>query len=250
MTKIKKETITNLKSKGWKYSQICKKYNISIYQLHQILNQKENEDFDIIKKIKEGDENAFSQLYERYYQLVENIVNYKLQNSDLLSKKNDIIQDAFFKAFKKIHKYHFQDKKKFGSWLSTIAYNTIIDTIRKRQKEGTKYSLEPSNPFQDETNDHSEGKEQGLDIKSNLPNPEDVYFNHQIKEQIKNFVNNELSDFLKHIFVLRYEKEYQYSEIAQELNMNLNTIKTYVKQIRELAKEKLNYNFIHEYIET
>ena len=40
--------------------------------------------------------------------------------------------------------------------------------------------------------------------------------------------------------ILRFIKEYEYNEIAQELNLELNTVKTRLKRAKEILKRENN----------
>ena len=51
---------------------------------------------------------------------------------------------------------------------------------------------------------------------------------------------NALDEKYREPAILRFIKEYEYNEIAQELNLELNTVKTRLKRAKEILKRENN----------
>lgn len=86
-------------------------------------------DVQLIHKIINGDQRAFSRLVARYqnhmYTVCYNILKTK-------PEAQEATQDTFLKAYKALAGY--KEDAKFSSWLYKIAYRTSLDLIRKRKK--------------------------------------------------------------------------------------------------------------------
>jgi RNA polymerase sigma-70 factor (ECF subfamily) len=55
-----------------------------------------------IQKLRSGDNEAFSMLYETYVRKIYDFLYFKTFNQEIAE---DITQETFFKAFKKIHSF-------------------------------------------------------------------------------------------------------------------------------------------------
>ncbi len=75
-----------------------------------------------------GDKHAFGQLVERHQTLVRAMLTRITGNHALA---DDLAQDAFIKAFRKIGT--FSGKGSFKSWLCRIAYTEFLQAVRKRK---------------------------------------------------------------------------------------------------------------------
>jgi len=73
-----------------------------------------------------GDADAFSHIVELYQRPVYNLCYRMLGNSQ---EAEDAAQEAFLRAFRAIKRY--DPKRKFASWLLSIAANYCIDQHRK-----------------------------------------------------------------------------------------------------------------------
>ena len=81
-----------------------------------------DDDKDLITAAAEGDDDAFSEIVERYQRPVYNLCYRLLGNH---GDAEDASQEAFMKAYKGLKKYDPQ--RPFMSWILAIAYNQSID---------------------------------------------------------------------------------------------------------------------------
>jgi RNA polymerase sigma-70 factor (ECF subfamily) len=152
-----------------------------------------------------------------------------LKNSDgiieLAEEPQDIVQEAFHKAFQALPTYNPQYK--FTTWLYNIARNIAIDYTRKR-KISIGANLTPDN-LKDIAN-----------IGSGIKNsPEDKLISSQEYRTLIEMIDS-LDEKYRKPAILRFLREYEYNEIAQELNLELNTVKTRLKRAKELLKKMGN----------
>ncbi len=85
-------------------------------------------DEELVGAFLSGDEESFALLVERHLSLVYKFVYHYLHNID---DANDVTQETFIKAWKYIRK--FDTKKKFTTWIITIAKNTALDFIKRKK---------------------------------------------------------------------------------------------------------------------
>ena len=192
---------------------------------------KDSPDNILIASALQGDQNAYSLLVQKYREGLTLYVNEfvtHLKNSEgvieLAEEPQDIVQEAFHKAFQSLDTY--SPKYKFSTWLFNIAKNIAIDYARKR-KISIGANLTPDNITT------------LANIGSGIKNsPEDKLISSQEYRSLIEMINS-LEEKYRQPAILRFIKEYEYNEIAQELNLELNTVKTRLKRAKEMLKKLL-----------
>lgn len=185
----------------------------------------------LIEAALNGDQNAYSLLVQRHKEGLTLYVNEfvgHLKNSEgiieLAEEPQDIVQEAFHKAFQALDTY--MPQYKFSTWLFNIAKNIAIDYARKR-KISIGASLTPDNIHN------------LANIGSGIKNsPEDKLISSQEYRTLIGMINS-LDPKYREPAILRFIKEYEYNEIAQELNLGLNTVKTRLKRAKEMLMKML-----------
>jgi len=82
----------------------------------------------LVESVRHGDREAFGRLYERLAPMVHGI----LLASAPVSEVDDLVQDVFLTAFKKIHT--LRENGAFGGWLAMIARNRATDFYRRHRE--------------------------------------------------------------------------------------------------------------------
>jgi RNA polymerase sigma-70 factor (ECF subfamily) len=172
------------------------------------------DDRTLAKMVTEGDSIAFDTLFARHSDAIYAMLLKFTGNSDDV---DDLIQEAFMKAYLKIGLY--DPKYDFGAWIYTIARNTFVDFSRSRKSN----ALNPQNlsPEIDNT------------AQSSSPTPEDYIINAQQRAQIERYISMLPEDY-RQLFELRFLDEYSYEEIAEKLDMKLGTVKTRIFRVRNM----------------
>lgn len=186
----------------------------------------------LINSALHGDQAAYALLVQRYREGLTLYVNEfvgNLKNAEgiieLAEEPQDIVQEAFHKAFQALETYSPQYR--FSTWLFNIARNIAIDYARKR-KITIGASLTPDNI-------HTLAN-----IGSGIRNsPEDKLISSQEYRTLIEMINS-LEPKYREPAILRFIKEYEYNEIAQELNLGLNTVKTRLKRAKEILMKMLS----------
>lgn len=173
-------------------------------------------DQEIISQVLDGDTEAFSILVEKYQKLVFHILNGVIfYNKDCIE---DVAQDIFITIFEKLQQYN--PKYDFKNWLYTISLNKARKFLRKKQSLSVSY-LENLDDMGLEDEKESIEPELQLLLSQNI---------------------QELSPRYQEVLFLFYSEDKSTAEIADILNKNENTIKTWLKRSREKLKKKLKNN--------
>ena len=85
---------------------------------------------ELIRKCRENDRDAQFELYRKYYR---QMYNTSLRIVNNTAEAEDIMQDSFLDAFRKIGDYTGEGN--FGGWLRRIVVNNSLDTLKKRKQE-------------------------------------------------------------------------------------------------------------------
>jgi len=107
--------------------------------------------FDIIGRIKQGDEQAFSLLFEKYRPRLAVMIHYRLTFEQRRALGvDDVLQETLMHGFRDFHQFSYQTPGSFLRWLSRIADHVITDLVRSqgRQKRHAREVV----PFRSESN--------------------------------------------------------------------------------------------------
>jgi RNA polymerase sigma-70 factor (ECF subfamily) len=177
----------------------------------------------LIKKALTGDQKAYESLLKRYQNGVYNMIYQMIKNRE---ETEDLVQEAFIKAFKSLESYN--EEYAFSTWLYKIAFNHCIDAIRKKKLK----TLPLDRPIQ-----LKEG-EVRHEIRDDAACPEGDYIFAERKKLIQESINS-LPERYRIAIVLRHQKEYSYEEISKMLDIPLGTVKARIFRAREMLKKKL-----------
>lgn len=171
----------------------------------------EDNDIIYIERCKDGDGEAFAVLYDRYIDKIYRFVYYKVFEKETTE---DIVSEAFYKAFKHIVGYD-ETKGSFSSWLYRIARNAVIDHYR-----GKKETANIEDVFE---SGYSERFSEKLDAK-------------EIFKKISKHLES-LSPKQREIIILRVWEDLSYKEIAEITGGSEGSVKMAflrgIKDIRE-----------------
>lgn len=82
----------------------------------------------LVNAVLEGDREGFGRLYDLYAPLVHGILLARVPRLEV----EDLVQDIFLHAFKKLHT--LRDSAAFGPWIAMIARNRAVDYYRRSRE--------------------------------------------------------------------------------------------------------------------
>ena len=177
----------------------------------------------IISYAKEGEQLAFTLLFDKYYIPLMNFIkrNFVTIRKELSEEVEDICMDTFNKAFMNIDSY--DEKYKFSTWLYRIAINCLTDFLRRSRNS---------------LNDTSASPEIGevTSILSSDTPEENLIISQQIEKTMRAI--DRLPDIYKDVMLL-YIEGYALDDIADELSISLSNTKVRVKRGKDLLAEAL-----------
>ena len=183
-------------------------------------------DQELVRYASEQNQMAFVMLYTRYHVGVRShISRYVAQKEDI----EDICLESFQKAFSQIGSYN--PEYKFSTWLYRIARNTAFDHMSKHDREKSNM---PTTSLND---DIAELKE----LPATMHNPEEDIIKQQ--EYDKWLTNIEkLKEDYRIVAKMNLIDNFGYKEIAEALELPLNTVKTKIRRAKAQLLKMMDYS--------
>ena len=183
-------------------------------------------DIDLVRLAAEQNQVAYIVLYTRYHVGVKShISRYVVQKEDI----EDICLESFQKAFSQIGSYN--PEYKFSTWLYRIARNTAFDHLSKHDREKNNM---PTTSLND---DITELKE----LPATMHNPEEDIINQQEYDKWLNNIEK-LKDDYRVVATMNLIDNFGYKEIADALEMPLNTVKTKIRRAKAQLLKMMDYS--------
>ena len=183
-------------------------------------------DYELVQLAIEQNQAAFIVLYTRYNIGVRShISRYVSQKEDI----EDICLESFQKAFSQITSYN--PEYKFSTWLYRIARNTAFDHLSRNDREKCNMPTTSINE------DLSELKE----LPATMHNPEEDIINQQEYDKWLNNIEK-LKDDYRVVATMNLIDNFGYKEIADALEMPLNTVKTKIRRAKAQLLKMMDYS--------
>jgi RNA polymerase sigma-70 factor (ECF subfamily) len=92
--------------------------------------------FDLVERFKNGDDGAFSTLFQLYHRRLAVSVYYRMSPElRALHEVDDILQEVFLNASRSIDQFTYRSPGSFMAWLLRIADHVIVDSARFQKRE-------------------------------------------------------------------------------------------------------------------
>ena len=193
--------------------------SIGIPLINVVPSTVEQNDLLLVAASKNGDQEAFAQLVQRYQRLVFNLVYRMLQQYD---EATEITQDTFLAAWQGLPS--FRGDARFPTWLYRIAYNCSLKQLELRKRDrALQVALEAEKTLENADDEQRENAE--LDARDRQLLVQEHLSRLPAKYRI--------------VLILRHLQDMTYEEMAEILTMPIGTIKTHLFRARNLLKERL-----------
>jgi len=171
----------------------------------------------IVRKVLQGDVNAFEKLVTEYEKAVYAIAQRMTGNAEDAA---DMTQETFIKAYNSLSS--FRGDSKFSVWLYRIANNVCLDFLRSKSRRPT-VSL---------STEDDDGEETQLDIADESQSPELLLESSLTRDAVRRGLDSLPPDY-KQILLLREIQGLSYEEIAAALGIESGTVKSRIFRARK-----------------
>lgn len=177
----------------------------------------------LVKKVQDGDTNAYNVLVIKYqYKVAQIISKFVANNADI----NDIAQDAFIKAYKAINS--FRGESSFYTWLYRIVVNAAKTFLESNSKH--KNSIDVDSP------EFQSLDEQG--ILASKDTPDRIIESQELHEVILKAMND-LPKELREAITLREIEGMSYDDMAIALKVPVGTVRSRIFRAREFIESRM-----------
>ena len=183
-------------------------------------------DIELVRLALEQNQAAYIVLYTRYNAGVRShISRYISQKEDA----EDICLESFQMAFSQLATYN--PEYKFSTWIYRIARNTAFDHMSRHDREKNNM------PTRSISEDFAELKE----LPAAMHNPEEDIINQQEYDKWLNNIEKLKEDY-RTVARMNLIENFGYKEIAEALEMPINTVKTKIRRAKAMLLKMMEYS--------
>jgi RNA polymerase sigma-70 factor (ECF subfamily) len=169
---------------------------------------------EIVKKVLEGDIDAFEEIIGRYERDVRRIAGALFQNRQTTE---DLVQEVFVSAFSHLGRYRMGED--FGVWLRGIARNLVRTELRNRSRETRRLQL-----YRDQLADR-------------LKDDQAAEQHHARMAEAHEKCREKLPAHSLEVLELHYGRSLNLQEVASRLGRSLEAVKQLLYRVRLLLRD-------------
>ena len=175
----------------------------------------ESDERELIERCRSGDDTAFSELVERYKDLVYGLTYRMVGDRSVV---DDLAQDVFLKVHRGIP--YFRGEARLSTWIFRIVQNVCVQWQSGRRPE------EPLEGRDPEKGPREFGKDDA------------AFGSLETRDRLEKALA-QLPPNYRMLVVAHYIRGVQYEALAEALNMPLGTVKTHLYRAKRRLRELL-----------
>jgi RNA polymerase sigma-70 factor (ECF subfamily) len=169
----------------------------------------------LMQAVRDGDENAFGEIVDRYKDSLVNYLTHLVRSRD---RAEEIAQDAFVRLYRSAANY--RERERLGPYLFRIATNLTVSEIRRERRWSL---LLPR---------------YNASTTPNIPSPDANLITDEIQRQVAAALEKLPVKYRAPLVLFEIE-EWSYEEIATTLSLPNGTVKSRISRARELMRKHL-----------
>ena len=177
---------------------------------------------ELVRRAIIGDGEAFTKLWDTHIETLRNYLKTSFKQLDDFYI-DDICSRSFEKAFRQIGSFN-PSLSQFSTWLRTIARNTALDVLDSENRNQRKLVW------------IDDGSAAGAAIESigdEDATPLESIIEDEEGDKLREYIEA-LPELYREVARKRLIEGLQYKEIAQELDMELNTVRTRIRRAKAM----------------
>lgn len=173
------------------------------------------EESELVARLKSQDKAALSYLYDKYSAALYGVASRIIKNDDVTE---EVLQDVFVKIWNKIDQYD-ASKGRFFTWMMNLTRNASIDKLRSKEiSRSSKTDSLDDYVYSFDRENSTEMSIDAIGVKSLM---------------------NDLVDDQKFILQKIYFEGFTHTEIADEYDIPLGTVKSRLRSALKHMRQKL-----------
>lgn len=180
-------------------------------------------DAELVAGALKGSQDAYRELVQRFERPIYSLIVRMVQDP---ATAEDLAQDVFVKAFRRLNTYDPQWK--FSSWLFKIAHNTAIDHLRRSTPETV--------PLEAEEDDKGKGSLSAVLADETAEDPQAMAERRDLARSLERAISSLRPEYRQAVLMF-YAHGASYHDICEVTGLPLGTVKTNLHRARkELAQ--------------
>lgn len=192
-----------------------------------------------IRKILNGDRQAFRELINDHQRLVGHIVFRLVPNA---SDREEVCQDVFVKVYQSLG--NFEYRCKLSTWIGRIAYNACLNYLKKRK-------LPLLDDLPDVRGVYPPGAN-GTDAAPKIdrergvqPLPDEIIISRETAQFLRREIE-QLPPKFRAVITMFHLDEMSYTEIGEIMDLPQGTVKSHLFRARKMLKVRLTQKRLQE----
>ncbi|GAB4434327.1 MAG: sigma-70 family RNA polymerase sigma factor [Chloroflexi bacterium OHK40] len=174
---------------------------------------------ELIAQAQQGDPQALTQLLMGQQHYVYSIAMSVLKHPEDAA---DLTQEAFIRLFRALPQYNGESR--FTTWLYRLVVNMCRDELRRR---GRQVPLAPPSTEEEEADQLA-----GVADDDRWADPEQALDSRELRAQVRQALG-QLEEHYRLVLTLYYFEDLKYTDIAEILEIPLNTVKSHIRRGKE-----------------
>jgi RNA polymerase sigma-70 factor, ECF subfamily len=174
---------------------------------------------ELIRRAQAGDPEALSQLVLGQQHYVYSIAMSVLKHPDDAA---DLTQEAFIRLFRALPQYNGESR--FTTWLYRLVVNLGRDELRRRNRQ---VPLAPPAPEEDEADPVA-----SVADDDRWSDPAQALDSQELRASVRQALG-QLEEHHRLVLTLYYFDDMKYTDIAEVLDLPLNTVKSHIRRGKE-----------------
>lgn len=176
----------------------------------------------LVEHARGGSLEDFQNLYQVFG---KKILNYLFRMTGSREEAEDLTQDTFVLAFRKLDS--LKEPEKFQSWLYRIAQNNVYQRYRGKQPQMESIDQEESPELSDVHN-----------LATPRHSPEQEVLSVELQELVASTIS-ELPEKYRTVFVLSAVQRLSYQEISEIVGRSLASVKSDIHRARVVVRDRI-----------
>lgn len=169
----------------------------------------------LMQRVREGDDDAFGEIVDRYKDSLVNYVTHLVRSRD---RAEEIAQDAFVRLYR--HAAQYKAQERLGAYLFRIATNLVVSEARREKR----WSLLLPRLH--------------AGSRASEPPPDANLYTSEIQRQVAAALERLPLKYRVPLVMFELE-EWSYDDIARALDIASGTVKSRISRARELLRRHL-----------
>ncbi len=183
-------------------------------------------DSELVERARGGDHTAFETIMRRHNRLLFRAARGVVSDD---AEAQDVVQESYLRAFSHLKSY--RGDAALGTWLSRIAINIAVDSLRKK---GRLVSMDDD---EDAIGEHPMENLMSVNGASN-ESPDAAAERGQVRDLLQSAINR-LPPIYRSVFILRAVEEASVDETAYSLQVSDAVVKTRYLRARSMLRDMI-----------